>query len=272
MKHIIIFIALIGHLVIGQDNKGGRPYSLDNNISIESIQIEMPTLNIDELLEEDRNRPPATPFRYGYKFDVDFSLNNSGDWIELNNGDRIWKLSIYTKDAHAICLEYDQFYLPKGTTLFIYNDQKDMIAGAYTNDNNQADMLFATPLIKGDIINIEYYEPASVYGEGIINIDYVIHDYRDILNFSDTRDSRSCGDNVVCDSADGYENQIDATSFLDMGGYICTGSMLNNTSFDLTPYYWTAWHCVVGDNISTFRFYFDYETSSCGGSWASQGT
>jgi len=48
--------------------------------------------------------------------------------------------------------------------------------------------------------------------------------------------------------------------------------MVNNTSFDLTPYYWTAWHCVVGDNPSTFRFYFDYETTSCSGSWAGQGS
>ena len=45
----------------------------------------------------------------------------------VNNGDRIWKLSIHTKDAYAICLEYDQFYLPEGATFFVYNDEKDMM-------------------------------------------------------------------------------------------------------------------------------------------------
>ena len=110
MKYTLIIITLTSHFLIGQNTQAGRPYSLDHNIFIESIEVEMPKLDIDQLLEEDRNSPPATPFRYGYKFNVDFSLNNSGDWIELNNGDRIWKLSIYTKDAYAICLEYDQFY------------------------------------------------------------------------------------------------------------------------------------------------------------------
>ena len=34
--------------------------------------ISMPSLNIQELIIEDNNRPPATPYRYGYKFNVDF--------------------------------------------------------------------------------------------------------------------------------------------------------------------------------------------------------
>ena len=272
MKYISIFIILISQIIFCQDSRGGQPHSLEYNLLINSNPITMEEINVNNLLEEDKNASPASPFRYGYKFNVDFSLNNSGEWIDLDNGDRIWKLTIETKGAYAICLEYDQFYLPNGSNFFVYNNQNDMLAGAYTNDNNQADMLFSTPLIKGDIIHLEYYEPANVYGEGLINIDYVIHDYKDILNFSNTRDSRSCGDNVVCNSANGYENQIDATSWLDMGGYICSGAMINNTSFDLTPYYWTAWHCVEGDNPSTFRFYFNYETSSCNGSWANTGS
>ena len=272
MYYLIIIITLITQILIGQDSKGGIPYSLKNNLFINSNQIEMEALNIDKLLEEDSNRPPATPYRYGHKFNVDFSLNNSGEWMELENGDRIWKLSIYTKNAYAISLEYNQFYLPNQSTLYIYNNNQDMILGSYTNENNQDDMLFATPLVEGEIIHLEYYEPISVYGEGIININSVIHDYKDILNFSNTRNSRSCGDNVVCDSANGYEDQINATSWLDMGGYICSGAMINNTGFDLTPYYWTAWHCVEGDNPSTFRFYFNYETNSCSGSGASQGS
>ncbi len=81
MKYIPIFIVLISQFIMGQNTQDGSPYSLDNNILIESIKIEMPKLDIDQLLEEDSNMPPATPFRYGYKFNVDFSLNNSGYWV-----------------------------------------------------------------------------------------------------------------------------------------------------------------------------------------------
>ena len=273
MKLKIIIIILMLSLSFNQESKGGIPYSITNNLSVLNTEkLIMPKINIIELLEEDQNRPPATPFRYGYKFDVNISLNNSGEWLDLQNGDRVWRLSISSEEAYAICLEYDSFYLPEGALFYIYSEDGSMISGGYSSDNNQTDMLFSTPLVKGDLIHLEYFEPNEVYGEGIINIDYVIHDYKDILNFSETRESRSCGDNVVCDSANGYEDQINATSWLDMGGYICSGAMINNTSFDLTPYYWTAWHCVVGDNPSTFRFYFNYETNSCSGSWASQGS
>ena len=273
MKLKIIIIILMLSLSFNQESKGGIPYSITNNLSVLNTEkLIMPKINIIELLDEDQNRPPATPFRYGYKFDVNISLNNSGEWLDLQNGDRVWRLSISSEEAYAICLEYDSFYLPEGALFYIYSEDESMISGGYSSDNNQTDMLFSTPLIKGDLIHLEYFEPNEVYGEGIINIDYVIHDYKDILNFSETRESRSCGDNVVCDSANGYEDQINATSWLDMGGYICSGAMINNTSFDLTPYYWTAWHCVVGDNPSTFRFYFNYETNSCSGSWASQGS
>ena len=41
-------------------------------------------------------------------------------------------------------LEYNQFYLPDGATLFVYNEDASMIIGAYTSANNQSDMLFAT--------------------------------------------------------------------------------------------------------------------------------
>jgi len=269
---IILNILLLISLAIFQDNKGGMPHSIINGMQNNKNIILLPDIDIDALLKEDKNAPLGRPFRYGNKFDVNFNLNNSGNWTVLNNGDYLWTLAIESKDAYAISLEYDQFYLAEGTSFYVFNPEETTIYGSYTYENNQDDLLFSTPLVEGDIIYLEFYVPYYVTEESFINIDYIIHDYRDILNFSQSRESRDCGDNVVCNSANGFEDQINATSFLDMGGYICSGAMINNTDFDLTPYYWTAWHCVVGDNPSTFRFYFDYETSSCSGSWGSQGT
>ena len=269
--YIILFsLIFLINIIISQDSIGGMPFTKQNEIKLNDNLVSMPILDIEKLLIEDENRPPATPFRYGYKFNVKLNLQNSGDWQSLENGDRIWTLSIKSENAKAISIEYDNFKLPDNSSFFVYNENK--ILGAYTQKNNQPDMLFSTPLIQGDYVNLEYYEPFEAYDQGIISIDYIIHDYRDILNFSNSSNSRSCGDNVVCNSAEEFTDQINSTSFLDMGGYICSGAMINNTSFDLTPYYWTAWHCVEGDNPSTFRFYFNYKTSSCNGSWANQGS
>ena len=271
-KLVVICFIVFNTLLFSQNSIGGIPYSIKNKNTLETELKLMPILDIDELLKEDSNQPPATPYRYGYKFDVNYNLDNSGAWTTLPNGDRVWSLTIHSEGAYAISLEYNQFFLPEGSSLYIINQDQTTIHGAYTEKNNQEDMLFASPLVQGDITILEYYEPLNVIHQGFISIDFIIHDYKDILGFSSSRESRTCGDNVVCPSADAFENQVNATSWLDMGGYICSGSMVNNTNFDLTPYYWTAWHCVVGDNPSTFRFYFDYETSTCSGSWASNGS
>ena len=81
----------------------------------------------------------------------------------------------------------------------------------------------------------------------LYKISSIIHDYRDALNLWDNYESdRDCGDNVNCSSASGYQDPVNATAFIDMGGYICSGSMINNTNNDLTPYFLTAWHCIDG--------------------------
>ena len=52
------------------------------------------------------------------------------------------------------------------------------IFGAFTSANNDASNHFATDLIGGDAIVLEYYEPAQVAGLGRINIFRVTHGYR----------------------------------------------------------------------------------------------
>ena len=236
-------------------------------------EIEMPFLDIDALLQEDEFLPPGKPYRYGSRFPVDLSPHNSGVWETLLDGTRVWKLIISSQFAYAINLSFDSFYLPENSKLFIYNPDFSMIYGAYTELNNNSEEVFASPLLKGDKLIIEYSEPVDVSEEFKLHIEYVVHDYKDILNYYNERNSnRTCGTNVVCPEADPYEDQINAVSWLDMGGYICTGSMLNNTAQDLTPYYITAWHCAEGENVSTFRFYFNYETNSCSGSSANYGS
>ncbi len=232
--------------------------------------ITMPDLDLDALLAEDENRPPGKPFRYGHKFTVDLSPSSAGSWWEPPNGGRIWRLKIESTGAFAISLVFDRFHLPLNSTLHVYSPDKSELYGAYTSENNNPDEVFATPLVKGDAVNIEFYLPKTSE-EYSLHLSEVIHDYLDIMNITQNR-TRSCGVNVVCPEADNYQDQVNAAAWLDMGAYICSGAMVNNTSMDLTPYFLTADHCVDGENPAIFRFYFNYETSSCSGSNAGYGS
>ena len=263
MAFISILIILFS-FGIAQQTVEGNPKSFDLRKLNILHELEMPSFSIDETLNEDKQSKPGTPFRYGKIFDVDYNLNNSGTWDVLDNGDKLWRLKISSNDAYAIGLEYDYFNLPEGSRFYVYSEDKNNTYGAYTHLNNQPDYLFATPLVKGQTIIVEYYEPYNASFEGEIYISQVIHDYKDILSFfNEGQSDRLCGTNTVCSEADPYEDLINAVSWLDMGGFICSGSMLNNVRMDLEPYYMTAWHCTDGDNPSTFRFYFNYEAYSC---------
>jgi len=72
-----------------------------------------------------------------------------------------------------------------------------MILGAYSpkysnNDNN----VFATDLVQGNSVILEYYEP-EYSNDGIINISNVIHGYINLFR-SDTNQSPGLGNSEYC--------------------------------------------------------------------------
>ena len=91
MKFISILLLSV-HFLMAQTTLDGIPYTklhkINNNLDkviLESVQLEI-------LLNEDENREPGTPFRYGYIHEVEFNITNSGKWIELEDGSRIWQI------------------------------------------------------------------------------------------------------------------------------------------------------------------------------------
>ncbi len=231
-----------------------------------SSEIVMPSIDTNLLLEEDRDRRLGTPERYAYGFDVDINLFESGHAEHLDNGDKIWRLRIGSENAIGMKLYFNQFYLPNGSSLAIYTDY--MVDDLFDSNNNHEDQEFSHRLLQGDVITIEYFEPANIIDEALINISTVYHAYKDILGFYPTNQERNCGINVACDNGE-FEDQINSVIFLDMGGYICSAALINNTTFDLTPYVLTAYHCVDPETPGEhnwFTFYFKHQSSSCSGS------
>ena len=130
-----------------------------------------------------------------------------------------------------------------------------MSIGPYTHEQNHEDGSFGIPLVKSDHIVVEYYQPTNISEKPQININTVFHAYRDIHSFYGSGD-RDCGDNVACSSADPYEDQVNSVIYLEMGQYICSAALINNTSQNLTPYVLTAEHCVVDEaNLGQHNYF-----------------
>jgi len=240
------------------------------------VIITMPPIDLDEILENDQSRDRNTPIRFAIDFDVDINLFEDGTVQILENGDRIWRLRVDSDEAIGMKFYFNEFYLPEGSSLLIYNSEHDMVVGPLTFADNYEDGQFGHRLIKGDFLTLEYYEPLGSANLANLNISKVYHAYKDILGFYESSErDRNCGVNVACDDGE-FEDQINSVIYLEMGGYICSAVLVNNTSFDLTPYVLTANHCIdtnLNDSNPAptgvhnyYTFYFNHQSSSCSNS------
>jgi len=274
MKKLFLIAGLVllfSTVSYAQISQGGKPFSfypqnaehLNRNVPI----AKMPYVDVAALQKEDLivDKIKDIPWRFGKNIDVILNPANSGITEILPNGDKLWRLRIYSKGAQTINLTFDNYRLPPGAKLFIYNDYCNDIHGAFTELNNQDDRVFATTLIKGDAITVEYYEPQNVIFPGELNISRVTHGYRGINEYyKEFGESGSCQINVHCATGTGWENQIKSVCMLVVGGSgFCTGALVNNTANDGTPYILTANHCSGSNDWASWVFWFNWEAPTC---------
>ncbi|MCL2414679.1 MAG: T9SS type A sorting domain-containing protein [Bacteroidales bacterium] len=286
MKKNILISILIAYLCLAiqpmfaQINEGGTPisFSLDIDTRRGGIPLlEMPTVDAMTLLAEDEiarmENGPSPLFRFGYTINVDIDLKQVGTKKELADGGNLWLLKIRSVDAYSINLIFDRFHLAEGSRFFIYNEDRTMVLGVFTPEvSNNSYNVFATELVQGNTIVLEYYEPAGSSG-GIINISQVIHAY--INTFSAGFGlSADCNIDVMCALGNNWRNQQRSVCLIIVGNSFGSGALVNNTNQDLTPYILTARHNFFtnnhsGDTPSTSRnpatavFRFLYWRPSC---------
>ena len=221
---------------------------------------------------------PDRPFRYGVIHKVNYDLHNSGTWYELPDGDRLWKLNVVCPDALSVNFLYDKFWIPDGGKLFIYTTDHKHSIGAFTSRNNKGNNInvrgFATGLLPGSEVTLEYYQPKEVTSDAIISIESVVHGYRDIDIESNIDVLESCYININCIEGRSWQFEKKATALVLMsdysGSYSYTGSLINTTDMSQKPFFLTACHNIepyydAESNPSIIQsiFYWNYESLGC---------
>jgi Secretion system C-terminal sorting domain/SprB repeat len=257
-----------------QINDGGTlPLSWENPAFATTLQnVSLPALDMNEVEREDAASEARGEFYHtGRILPVQINPKTQGKWQTLPNGDRIWKIQITAQTAKAMNLYFSKFNLPKGARMHVYSPDYKQVIGGFGYHNNIASGEFATELLKTNSLIVEYYEPAHVAGQGRFIIEEVGHHYKDAADFGD---SGSCNVNVNCSEGSGKTQQRDAvTRIMVRVGALqgwCTGTMINNTSQNCTPYLLTAMHCSLnGSNnasaadVNQWIFYFNFQSANC---------
>jgi len=265
-KIIIIILFFISTTQFAQITNEGKPLSWKLN-SLETIQTHiLPKFDLKKLQAEDLiNDKLPKPFRFGFKHKVDFGFND-GQWTTLENGDRIWRIKFQSKGALSLNFIFNKFYLPNGSNLYLYNEDKSDLLGAYTSDNNNKNNSLGTWIVQGEAIIIEYFEPLNVKNKGILNIGNITHGYRNVSSFKDLKnlgDSGNCNQDVECPIGNDWEGHKDNNKksvgmLLTNGSGWCSGALINNTNNDGTPYFLTANHCTDGENPANLSVRFGW--------------
>lgn len=272
----ILFLTCVHIESFSQISTKGIPPSfsernLPKEISLVNLTSpEKSRINIDK----PHDKIDATPLEIGYTINTKMSLSNSGDWYELANGNKIWRLSINSDGAEALNVYFTNFYLPDRSELYIYNQDRTMVLGAYNSDNNSESGIFSTELLAGDQITLELVISKRAKENATFTINEIGHVYQ-YANFSryslkDLGDSGSCEVNVNCEEGDAWQKQKRGVAriVVKRGNSMswCSGTLLNNVNRDFTPYFYTANHCGQGANETDYMnwvFYFNYEADGC---------
>lgn len=276
----LIIILIIPQFALTQISSGGIPFSFNQeNISqqIADIKVESPDfqkINAEDLISD----TSFLPRRISIILPVDIDMIQSGSWLELDNGNRICRLKIHTKGALASNLYFSNLFLPEGAKLFLYDESRKQIKGAYTNLNNSESGYFATELFAGENIILELNLPDEIKSDPIINISEFGYAYRDVPHYEEGKGfggSDWCEINTKCSpEGDNWQTQksgvVRILVKVSGAGFWCTGSLVNNVEFDGTPYLLTADHCAFQLNqyasesdLDQWVFYFNYESYTC---------
>jgi len=273
----IVFLILLGlsNTAFAQENEGGVPLSFQID-SDKLTSVDLPVQRKANLLSQDEQN--GWESRVAAPLDVDYSLNNSGSWSTLKSGDRLWTLAVKSKSALGMAFQLDKFYLPSGARLYFYNKDKTQILGAYTEANNNDKRIFFAGILTGEEVIVEYFEPAKAKNLGSLRIFKVMHVYKEdgiaaaAPNNATQRDFGSASDcnvNINCPEGADFQTEKKAVvriiMVLEEGMGYCTGSLLNNTNEDGTPYVLSAFHC-QSDYTPMYDFYrfdFNFEGSNC---------
>ena len=262
---LLSFFLLLSLVTFSQQGDGGLPKTFKEVIDYNKIdkrvfdEPNIAALKIEDSLTDNSG---TAPWRFGFNNNTNINISNSGTWINLPNGDRIWQLVVVCKNALTINLTFSQTTIPTGNELYVYNPSKDFILGKFTASHLYNGEL-GTELVPGEITIVEYFVPKGS-SIGNVNICTVTHGYRTPNEFllKAFGGSGACNVNVNCPEGAAWTQQRNSVVMLVSGSNgFCTGALINNTLNDGKPYVLTANHCY--SNPATWIFRFQWESTSC---------
>jgi len=251
-----------------QQTLPSSPQHIYKNTPVQTL----PSPNIAQLRAEDLQRDKqGLLYRIGVSMYSHLTPQNSGAWVTLANGDKVWQLRIKSPGAEALGFLFSSFRIYDNASVEVLNTDGVSLHDAFTvadvleHGQQHIDLCF------GDEMVLQLKEPAGTRASELV-LSEVMYGYRSTGNKikKDFGDSENCEVNINCtEGADWQDEKRGVARILVKDGNIfgwCSGTLINNTNNDCKPLFLTALHCGVTSSTADFnqwKFYFKYEASGC---------
>lgn len=258
-----------------------QPFSFKNSellSEIDNVVVAAPDM-VQIMNEDASDEKNGEMYKVARILDVNMNMDNCGTTDVLADGTKVWRVRIVSEGALALKVLCPEFYIPNGAELYLYNENRQQVVKVDASNNPKYDTYYSPKMIQGDALYMEYVQPASVVGAPVIKMDGVCYFYRGVDAFvgyyankrqTGFGSSQSCEVNVNCTVGSSWQTQKKGVAEIAIiSGWsvgFCTGSLVNNTANDGTPYFLTADHCGGVDEASSmnrWEFNFNFESTGC---------
>jgi len=224
--------------------------------------------------EKELNRMSnSKPLRFALERPVNLSPETHGSWS--HDGDiSVWHVHVLSPGAHSLGLVFGKYALQPGVKIFVYTPGQQEVKGAFTSGNNKASGVFPVGHLPGEELIIEMQMPSGLLTYGELELESLSHAFLSTgfksapadCNAGDFGCSQVCEIDVNCIEGDPWSQVKPSVVRVYTTTFYCSGVLVNNTSYDGTPYVITAEHCLnsqyYGDR-SVLQF--KYESALCFG-------
>ncbi|MBK9194294.1 MAG: hypothetical protein IPO17_04740 [Flavobacteriales bacterium] len=272
---ILLASLFVGLTAVAQISHGGQPFGWGGPGMHQNALPALDLVGLDRQALIAQEQPGAVLLKYGIQRMAAVDILAQGQWDVLPDDRERCRFAVSSPGAVMLSLQFDQFDPAPEALLFLYNKDRTFFIGGFNELNEQAWAGLATSVVPGDSIIIEYLVPSNSVNNGVLHLASITHGYKDIFNFGEQgllRDydpgyqSSPCHNNTICPVASNYQVEKRAVAmFLRPDGAGCSGTLMNNTLQNGTPYFYFANHCYV-PTVNQWVFYFNYESPTCVGS------
>lgn len=271
-RTLFLLFFLATRPLLAQISTQELPYSHRYNLSLPAT--EPLVVHFEESMIDKEVYRQEFPMFAGVSIPVNERFSRKAHPTLLPDGSVLWHVMISVPGAKALGIVFSDFHMQGNDKLFIFDDTKKHHIGAFTQANHSNHGNFSTQILPASTLFIEYHtQNTSLTHPPDFTIEEIVYLTDDTFFQPPGESGKSSGEcnvNVNCPEGQMWQKQKRGVARIllrqQSSWFNCTGSLINNTANDGTPYFLTSDHCgssASNEDLQVWQFYFNYEYADC---------